>query len=108
MSAQFISIGDRIDHTPSGNVAVGAVVAVGGLLGVATTAIPANTLGVLNVEGTFELELASGKTFSIGDAVYVDDSEATDSGTFFGYAVSDSAGGVVKAKLVQSPPAAGS
>lgn len=104
MSARFISIGDRIDHTPSSNVTVGSVVAVGGLLGVATEAIPANTLGVLNVEGIFELKLASGKTFSRGDAVYVTASEASDTGAFFGYAIRASADGVVQAKLVQSPP----
>ena len=108
MSANYISIADRIDHTPSGNVAVGAVVVVGGLVGVATEAIAANELGALAVAGLFELDLASGKTFSAGDAVYVDASEATDSGTFFGYAIAASGSGVVKAKLIQSPPESGS
>lgn len=108
MSARFISIGDRINHTPSGNVSAGHVVAVGGLLGVATEAIPANTLGTLNVEGIFELKLASGKTFTRGDAVYVTAHEASDTGAFFGYAIANSAGGVVQAKLIQAPPEASS
>jgi predicted RecA/RadA family phage recombinase len=108
MSAKFDKIADCINHTPSGNVAVGEVVAVGGLIGVATAAIAADTLGTLNIVGQYELDLASDETFSAGDAVYVDDSEATDSGTFFGYAVADSASGKVKAVLIQSPPSAGS
>jgi predicted RecA/RadA family phage recombinase len=105
MSAKFDKIADRIDHTPSGAVASGAVVAVGGLIGVALEPIAANALGTLAIAGQFELDLATGKTFSRGDAVYVASSEATDSGTFFGYAVAASASGVVKAVLVQSPPA---
>ena len=106
MSAKYDKIADRIDHTPSSNVAAGAVVAVGGLVGVALEAIAANTLGALAVEGQFEIDLASGKTFSAGDAVYVASSEATDSGTFFGWAVaaSDATAGTVKAKLVQVGP----
>ena len=104
MSAKFEKIADRIDHTPSGNVAAGDVVVVGGLVGVATEPIAANTLGALAVEGQFELDLASGKTFTAGAAVYVESSEATDSGTFFGWAVASSASGKVKAKLVQSLP----
>jgi predicted RecA/RadA family phage recombinase len=107
MSAKFDKIADRIDHTPSGDVASGAVVAVGGLIGVALEAIDAGELGTLAIVGQFELDLASGKTFSAGDAVYVASSEATDSGTFFGYAVaaSDATADTVKAVLVQSPPA---
>jgi len=104
MSANYISIGNRIDHTPSGAVLSGAVVAVGGLIGVATDPIAAAALGSLAIEGVFEMDLASGKTFAAGDAVYVASSEATDSGTFFGYAVKASASGKVLAKLVQSPP----
>jgi len=105
MSAKFDKIADRIDHTPSGNVVAGQVVAVGGLIGVATEPIAATVLGSLAIVGQFELDLATGKTFSAGDPVYVASSEATDSGTFFGYAVKASASGVVKAVLVQSPPA---
>jgi len=102
MSAKFDKIADRIDHTPSGNVASGDVVAVGGLIGVALEAIDAGELGTLAIAGQFELDLATGKTFSEGDAVYVASSE-----TFFGYAVADSdaTADTVKAVLVQSPPA---
>jgi predicted RecA/RadA family phage recombinase len=105
MSAKYDKIADRINHTPSGAVASGEVVAVGGLIGVALEPIAANALGTLAIVGQFELDLATGKTFAAGDSVYVASSEATDSGTFFGYAVAASASGVVKAVLVQSPPA---
>jgi predicted RecA/RadA family phage recombinase len=105
MSAKFDKIADRIDYTPSGNVVSGQVVAVGGLVGVATEPIAATKLGALAIVGQFELDLATGKTFSAGDPVYVASSEATDSGTFFGYAVAASASGKVKAVLVQAPPA---
>jgi len=106
MSAKYDKIADRIDHTPAGNVAVGDVVAVGGLIGVATEAIAATKLGSLAIVGQFELDLASGQTFSEGDAVYVNassDAHAS-TGSFFGWAVADSdaTADTVKAVLVQS------
>jgi predicted RecA/RadA family phage recombinase len=106
MSAKFDKIADRIDYTPGSDVASGAVVVVGGIVGVALEPIASGDLGALAVEGQFELDLATGKTFSAGDAVYVASSEATDSGTFFGWAVADSdaTAGTVKAKLIQSIP----
>jgi predicted RecA/RadA family phage recombinase len=105
MSAKFDKIADTIDHTPVGAISSGDVVAVGGLIGVALEDIAAGALGTLAIVGQFELDLATGKTFSAGDPVYVSSSEATDSGTFFGYAVAASASGVVKAVLVQESPA---
>ena len=108
MSAKFDKIADTIDYTPSGAVAAGDVVAVGGLIGVAPAPIAANELGTLAIRGQFELDLATGKTFARGAEVYVASSEATDSGTFFGYAVAASASGVVKAVLIQPPPESGS
>jgi anthranilate synthase component 1 len=49
MSAIFRQEDGIIDHTPSGAVAAGDVVAVGGLIGVALEAIAANTLGTLAI-----------------------------------------------------------
>jgi predicted RecA/RadA family phage recombinase len=108
MSAKFDKIADVIDHTPTSAVSSGDVVAVGGLIGVALEDIAANALGSLAIRGQFELDLATGKTFAIGAEVYVASSEATDSGTFFGYAVAASGTSTVKAVLVQSPPEAAS
>ena len=107
MSAKYDKIADRINHVPSGAVSAGDIVTVGGLIGVATADIAASATGSLCIVGQFEIDLASGKTFSEGDAVYFDaSSDATDSGTFFGYAVADSdaTAGTVKAVLLQNPP----
>jgi len=107
MSAKYDKIADRINHTPSSDVSSGDIVAVGGIIGVATADIDADDTGSLAIVGQFEIDLATGKTFSEGDAVYFDaSSDATDSGTFFGYAVADSdaTAGTVKAVLLQNPP----
>ena len=106
MSAKFDKIADTIDYTPSGAVSSGDVVAVGGIIGVAKEDIAASALGTLSINGQYELDLKSGKTFSAGDSVYVDDSEATDSGTYFGYAVADSdaTNDIVKVILIQAIP----
>lgn len=106
MSAKFDMIADQINYTPSTAVSAGDVVVVGGIVGVAAEDIAANAVGSLYVRGQFELDLATGKTFSQGDAVYVSSSEATDSGTFFGWAVddSDATNNIVKVLLVQTIP----
>jgi predicted RecA/RadA family phage recombinase len=104
MSAKYDKIADRIDHTPAGNVAVGDIVAVGGLIGVALEAIAATKLGTLAIQGQFEIDLATSQTFAAGDAVYVNASSEAHktTGSFFGWAVAASASGKVKAVLVQS------
>ena len=94
-----------IDYTPVADTEAATVVAIGGIVGVATRKILAGELGSLETrQKVFTLDLATGKTFSAGDAVYVASSEATDSGTFFGWAVAASASGKVDALLVQSLP----
>lgn len=55
MSATFIHDGEYLDHTPSADLAVGAVVVLAAAIGIATRAIPANTLGALAVMGVFEV-----------------------------------------------------
>lgn len=104
MSAIRYQDAGEIDHTPDAKVEAGAVVVVGGIVGVATREIAAGKLGALATDGVWKLDLASGKTFEDGDPVYVSNSEATDSGTFFGWAVgdSDATSGTVKAMLVQT------
>ena len=106
MSAKFDIQGDVINHTPSGAISSGEVFAIGDLIVVALEDIAASALGTVRTSGVFELDLASGKTFSAGDAVYVSSSEATDSGTYFGYAVADSdaTNDIVKAMLIQAIP----
>ena len=58
--ATFIHDGDSIDYTPGADVAAGAVVVQGELVGVARRPIPANTLGALAVEGVFDFPKATG------------------------------------------------
>jgi len=58
--ATFVQDGRTIDHTPGSDVAAGAVVVQGELVGVAKVPIPANTLGALTVEGVFDFPKATG------------------------------------------------
>jgi len=60
MTATFIHEGATIDYTPGADVAAGAVVVQGELVGVAVRAIPANTLGALSVDGVFDFPKATG------------------------------------------------
>lgn len=73
--ATYIQSGDAIDHTPGADVAVGQVVVLGDLIGIAKTAIAANQLGALAVEGVFDVAKEGGAavTFALGDFAYWDD-----------------------------------
>ncbi|MFG0243633.1 MAG: DUF2190 family protein [Phycisphaerales bacterium JB054] len=72
MTATFVHEGTSIDYTPGADVAAGAVVVQGDLVGVAVRAIPANTLGALAVEGVFDFPKATGggTAISAGAQVY--------------------------------------
>jgi predicted RecA/RadA family phage recombinase len=72
--ATAISIGNRVNYTPSSAVSLGAVVVVGQLVGVADRPIPANTLGALAVSGIFGMPKATGtgSALSLGAKVYWD------------------------------------
>ena len=58
--ATFIHDGNSIDYTPGADVAAGAVVVQGELVGVARTPIAANALGSLAVVGVFDFPKATG------------------------------------------------
>jgi len=58
--ATFIHDGKSIDYTPPADVAAGAVVVQGELVGVARTPIAANALGSVAVEGIFDFAKATG------------------------------------------------
>lgn len=58
--ATFIHKGNSIDYTPTSDVAAGAVVVQGELVGVASTPIAANVLGSLAVVGVFDFAKATG------------------------------------------------
>lgn len=67
-----ISVGMRVNYTPASNVALGAVVVQGDLVGVADRPIPANTLGALAVCGIFSMDKATGAdtALAVGAKVY--------------------------------------
>ncbi len=60
MGAKYVESGCAIDFTPAADVALGEVLIQGDLLGVAMREIKAGELGVLVVEGVFDLPKASG------------------------------------------------
>lgn len=74
MLAQYVQDGRYIDYTPNADVAAGAVVVVGDLVGVAVRPIPANTAGVLAVQGIFEMPKTTGggTAIAFGTTVYWD------------------------------------
>jgi len=69
--AQFVHIGDAIDHTPAADVAAGDVVEVGTLPLVARHDIPAGALGSLAMKGVFDVVKATG-AITVGALVYWD------------------------------------
>lgn len=58
--ATFIHDGNSVDYTPTTDVAAGAVVVQGDLVGVARAPITANALGSLAVNGVFDFPKATG------------------------------------------------
>jgi predicted RecA/RadA family phage recombinase len=107
MSAERYSADGSIDYTPDTDVSAGDVVQIGSITAVALRDIADGELGALATEGVFKIDLASGKTFDQGDAVYVDsssDATTDDSEIPFGYAIADSGSGVVYARLGDTLP----
>lgn len=72
--ATFVHEGSSIDYTPASAVPPGDVVVIGELVGVAKTAIAANALGSLAVEGVCDFAKATGDGTAInaGANVYWD------------------------------------
>jgi predicted RecA/RadA family phage recombinase len=72
--AKYVQDDETIDYTPSADVAAGAVVVQGDLIGVAKRPITANTLGALAVEGTYDFPKATttGSGIAVGTSVYWD------------------------------------
>lgn len=64
--------GDVIDYTPTNAVIAGQVVVMGSVPCIAPSAIAANTLGVVQAEGVWDVPKTS-DVFTLGDAVYWDE-----------------------------------
>ena len=92
----LVQTGNSIDYTPTAAVTAGDVVDLSGdfsYIGIAPNDIAANAKGAVQVKGVFLFDLATGKTFDVGDKVYVDSSDdATDvsANTYAGVAIADS------------------
>lgn len=74
--AKFKQEGINIDHTPSSALTAGQVVELSaGLVGVAPSAIAANEVGALNIDGVWDLPKATGagKDILVGEKVYWED-----------------------------------
>jgi predicted RecA/RadA family phage recombinase len=72
--ARYVSDDETVDYTPTADVAAGAVVVQGDLVGVAKLDIAANRLGALAVEGVFDVAKATGagSGIAVGVNVYWD------------------------------------
>ncbi len=70
--ATFVQNGKYVDYTPTAALTAGAVIVQADLIGVAVRDIPANTLGVLAVEGVFNFPKATGAStaIAVGTSVY--------------------------------------
>ncbi len=75
--AKLVQEGRSIDYTPGADVASGAVVVQGKLLGVSPLDIPANTLGSIQVEGVFQFPKVTGvgTNYAAGTELYWDAAE---------------------------------
>lgn len=72
MPAIFIHRGDYIDHIPTMNLPLGAVVVLGALIGIAHRPIPAGALGSLALEGVFDVPVATGTNAEVGTQLFWD------------------------------------
>ena len=71
-TATFVHDGEAIDYTPTADVAAGAVVVQGELVGVTKVPIAANKLGALAVAGIFDFPKATGSGITAGALCYWD------------------------------------
>lgn len=95
--AQFIQELDRIDfkNTASDMIAVGDIVPVGKMHGVAITDIAPGAIGAVKVTGCFTVDAVVTDAFAVGDVVYFDKTQKratkTDTNPVLGIAISASA-----------------
>lgn len=72
--AEFVQKGSAVDYTPGANVASGAVVVRGQLVGISTQGIPANRQDALETHGVFTFPKATGggTALAVGKDVFWD------------------------------------
>lgn len=96
MKATYYQRGETLDYCPTENVENGAVVVLGGRIGVAAAPICAGEQGAVRVVGVYAMAKSDGEAINQGAAVYYDAEAdaitATESGnTPAGYAAASAA-----------------
>jgi len=71
-TATYRHEGVTIDYTPGSAVAAGTPVVIGNLFGVSTSAIAANALGAVQIEGVFRIPKNTSLAVTAGDLIYWD------------------------------------
>lgn len=69
MSTNFIQDGDVIQYTAGGTIAAGAVVKMGGTLGVALVDMVSGDTGSVAIQGVFDLPKVSGAVIAQGESL---------------------------------------
>ena len=104
------SVGNRINYTPAADVDSGAVIVQEDLLGIATDNIDADVLGVLDVEGVFDVakDTGSGTGIACGSIVYWDETneyctETSSGNTYMGKTILIAAADDTTARVKLTP-----
>lgn len=79
--ATHVQEGEQIDYTPVGALAAGDVVDLGTCVGITFKPIEAGELGVLVIEGVFDVAKYTGEAISLWAPVYWDVGTTTATGT---------------------------
>ncbi len=72
LSTNYIQDGDVIQYTAGGTIAAGAVVKMGGTLGVALVDLTSGVTGSVAIQGVFELPKVSGAVIAQGESLVWD------------------------------------
>lgn len=107
--ADYISGPDTINYTPGSDTAAAVVVILStDHVGITKVSIPANTQGVLHVQGLFNIDCASGTTFSQGAKLYYNAGTAkvttTNTDVYIGRAAKAKVSGELKALVRLNAP----
>jgi len=102
--ADYVSGPDTIDYTPGSDTVAGAVVILStDHVGITKVAIPANVPGTLHVQGVYDIDCASGTTFSQGAKLYYNAGTAkvttTNTDVYIGRAAAAKVSGQLKARV---------
>ena len=107
--AKFIQELDRIDfkNATTESIAVGDIVSIGKMHGVAITDIAPNAVGAVKVTGCFEVTALASDSFAVGDTVYFDKDQKraskTDTNPVLGVALTEKRPGTTMLEVALVP-----